>query len=594
MPIQIGVYQALEKIGEGGMGQVYRGLDTMLEREVAIKQLRAELAGRSDVVGRFRTEAIALGKLNHPNIVTLYSFLRQDDAFYMVLEFVRGETLDAMIRRRGALPWQEAVTLTIQALRGLEHAHQMHVIHRDLKPANAILTPGGVLKLMDFGIARILDTARMTRVGHLIGTLEYMAPEQVQGGDGDARSDLYSLGIVLYELLAGRVPFERATDYELIKAQIEAPTPPLKTFGVVVPAAVEKVLARAVSKAPDKRFQSAGEFAGALQAVLDEAATPVRVDGQHSLASRARALPRAAWTLAKANPVVAAAVIMVLIGLGLASRGDKVPVVASSGGTATETRGTDKASPGGPASATGGSTGPAVTADAPGFTMPTGPLLPPATTGPARAPVEKPGASPPVAKAAPPVASKPVVPPPRDTATPPVTENPPAPPARDRNVEGGSEQNTRTVVEPKDRLESKAPPDPRPQPKAPSSEALAPSAGPSRSFAVPFDRVWTVSESALRSLGWDIDKRDRTGGSIVTGSRSLDKDNFGVYEKSLRQRLRLHIRATSTGHTVVTVERIVFKRQRVMWVNTDEPLELDPRAGQKTEHAVLAAIARSL
>ena len=114
-----------------------------------------------------------------------------------------------------------------------------------------------------------------------------------------------------------------------------------------------------------------------------------------------------------------------------------------------------------------------------------------------------------------------------------------------------------------------------------------------RAFQAPVDRVWTVTRSTLKSLGWDIDKRDRTGGYIVTGSRSLDKDNFGVYERSLRQRLRLHIRPTSTGHTVVTVERIVFKRERVMWVNTDEPLELDPRAGQKMEQAVLAAIARS-
>ena len=218
MRTQVGVYKTLEKIGEGGMGEVYRGLDTMLEREVAIKQLRAEFAGRGDIVERFRTEAVTLGKLNHPNVVTLYSFLREDNALYMVLEFVRGETLDAVIRRRGALPWTEAVGLVIQALHGLEHAHVMQVIHRDVKPANVILTPAGVLKLMDFGIARILNTARMTRVGHMIGTLEYMAPEQVRGGAGDARADLYSLAIVLYELLTGHVPFKGATDYELITA----------------------------------------------------------------------------------------------------------------------------------------------------------------------------------------------------------------------------------------------------------------------------------------------------------------------------------------------------------------------------------------
>ena len=333
MPAQVGVYKILEKIGEGGMGDVYRGLDTMLEREVAIKVLRPDLAGRGDIADRFRAEAVTLGRLNHPNIVTVYSCLREGETFYVVLEFVRGETLDAMIRRRGRLPWQEAVGLVIQALRGLEHAHRMHVIHRDLKPANAILTDDGTLKLMDFGIARILNTARMTRVGHLIGTLQYMAPEQVQGTGGDARSDLYSLSVVLYELLAGRVPFEGATDYELIKAQVEASPPPLQAFGVVIPPPLAEVLARALSKSPDRRFQSAGELAHALRAMPDhlEPAVPTaggrgssdpvvgrRAIPLRALSARARTWPHAVRSFATANPIVAGASVMVLIGLGLA------------------------------------------------------------------------------------------------------------------------------------------------------------------------------------------------------------------------------------------------------------------------------------
>ncbi len=372
MRTQVGVYKTLEKIGEGGMGEVYRGLDTMLEREVAIKQLRAEFAGRSDIVERFRTEAVTLGKLNHPNVVTLYSFLREDNALYMVLEFVRGETLDAMIRRRGALPWTEAVGLVIQALRGLEHAHVMQVIHRDVKPANVILTPAGVLKLMDFGIARILNTARMTRVGHMIGTLEYMAPEQVRGGDGDARADLYSLAIVLYELLTGHTPFKGATDYELIKAQVEASAPPLSAFGVVVPPALAKVLARALEKAPEKRFQSAAAFAQALQMVLDEMGATVSPNRQtssigpgvgprpaslvrrireamHSLMQRVRPPLHATLARVKANPMLAAAALMVLIGLGLAlvAISDRGAPGKSSAGAGGKADGSGVAVPGG-------------------------------------------------------------------------------------------------------------------------------------------------------------------------------------------------------------------------------------------------------
>jgi serine/threonine-protein kinase len=357
MSAEVGGYKTIEKIGEGGMGEVYRGLDTMLEREVAIKQLRAEFASRADVAERFRTEAITLAKLSHPNIVTLHTFVRDDSGLYMVLEFVRGETLDAMIRRCGALPWPEAVGFVIQALRGLDHAHGMQVIHRDLKPANAMITPTGVLKLMDFGIARILNTARMTRVGHMIGTLQYMSPEQVKGLEGDARSDLYSLGIVLYELLTGRVPFEGGTDYELIRAQVETPPPPLETFGVVVPAALSEVLRRALDKSPEKRFQTAEAFRQALQTVLDPAGALVRDERTAAIATaepiRRRRDPAAAgsWMPAglrdggrrllrglrplasplpafvKANPVITAAILMVIIGLGLvfAARGAREP-----------------------------------------------------------------------------------------------------------------------------------------------------------------------------------------------------------------------------------------------------------------------------
>src|SRR3954447_10150487 len=156
----LGSYKIVEKIGEGGMGAVYRGIDVMLEREVAIKMLRPELASQPQVVERFRSEAITLAKLNHPNIATLYNFMRQGDSFIMVLEFVRGVSLDTVIQQRGVIPADQAVPIFCQVLDGIQHAHEWGIIHRDIKPANMMLTEKGTLKVLDFGIARILGTAR--------------------------------------------------------------------------------------------------------------------------------------------------------------------------------------------------------------------------------------------------------------------------------------------------------------------------------------------------------------------------------------------------------------------------------------------------
>src|SRR5262250_539121 len=217
----VGSYKVLEKIGEGGMGAVYKGVDLMLEREVAIKALRPELARQPDVVERFRAEAVTLAKLNHPNIATLYSFLRQGDDYFMVMEFVRGETLDSVLQHSVGMQVDRAISLFCQALEGIDHAHKMGIIHRDIKPANMMLTQTGSIKVMDFGIARVLGTARMTRQGNVIGTVEYMSPEQVRGQETDARSDIYSLGILLYEMLTGRVPFYSDSEFDLMKSQID-------------------------------------------------------------------------------------------------------------------------------------------------------------------------------------------------------------------------------------------------------------------------------------------------------------------------------------------------------------------------------------
>ncbi len=259
-----GNYKVEQKLGEGGMGEVFRGVDMMLEREVAIKFLRPELASQAQVVERFRSEAVTLAKLNHPNIATLYSFMRQGDSFVMVLEFVRGVTLDHVIQQRGAIPVDQAIPIFCQMLDGIQEAHNYGIIHRDIKPANMMLTEKGTLKVLDFGIARILGTARMTRQGNIIGTIEYMSPEQVRGFETDARSDIYSLGMLLYEMLTARCPFDIQNEFELMKAQIEQYPVPPRQLNPAIPEVVEQAIWRSIHKDPAQRFQNAAEFRGFL------------------------------------------------------------------------------------------------------------------------------------------------------------------------------------------------------------------------------------------------------------------------------------------------------------------------------------------
>jgi eukaryotic-like serine/threonine-protein kinase len=259
----VGKYRILDRLGRGGMGTVYKSVDETLDREVAIKVLNAEI-GDTEVLKRFRAEAVTLARLNHPGIATLFELYRQDDDLLMVMEFVRGETLHDLSERLGPLAVPQAVHLMLQVLDALAHAHRGGVVHRDLKPANVMVTDTGTVKVMDFGIARVLGTEHFTQGGYMMGTPAYMAPEQVLGGEVDGRADLYAVGVLFYRLLSRQLPFEADTAIAMVQKQVNEPPRPITDFRPDVPVWCTAILDRALAKSAADRFQTADEFRIAL------------------------------------------------------------------------------------------------------------------------------------------------------------------------------------------------------------------------------------------------------------------------------------------------------------------------------------------
>jgi tRNA A-37 threonylcarbamoyl transferase component Bud32 len=262
---KIGSYEIVDKIGDGGMGVVYKARDTQLDRLVAVKALNPELSGNPVLMERFHSEARAQAKLNHPNLATVYAFLEQDGVAYMVMEFVDGETFHGMIVRRGPIPAAEAVPLFRQALAGIGYAHRMGIVHRDIKPSNIMLNRDGIVKVMDFGLAKVAGSHGLTRTGVRLGTAYYMSPEQVLVKPVDARSDIYSLGVTLYEMLAGQVPFDAASEFEILNDHVNTPPPPPSRPYAQIPPGIESAVLKALAKEPEQRFQSAEQFSAALE-----------------------------------------------------------------------------------------------------------------------------------------------------------------------------------------------------------------------------------------------------------------------------------------------------------------------------------------
>ncbi len=260
----IGSYLVVSKLGEGGMGMVYKAHDTTLDRTVALKVLSPHLFRNLEFLQRFRVEAQAQARLNGPNIVTLHSMFEIPGSLVLVMEHVEGHTLDQRLHNEGRLSVATTVWVFEQALLGVERAHRMGIVHRDLKPSNIFITNTHEIKLMDFGVAKILDSKENTQTGSMIGTLMYISPEQITGHDADFRSDIYTLGITLYQAVTGVLPFEKKTDYEYMNAHLhEQPLPPT-ALQPAIPQELEDIILKAMDKNPDKRFQSAHEFRKAL------------------------------------------------------------------------------------------------------------------------------------------------------------------------------------------------------------------------------------------------------------------------------------------------------------------------------------------
>jgi serine/threonine-protein kinase len=248
----------------------------MLDREVAIKVLRPDLVRQAELIERFRQEAIALARLHHPHIATLFGLERHGDNLLMIMEYVRGETLEQIVLRSGRLAWPRAAELCAAVLEALDHAHDKGVVHRDVKPANVMLTHAGVVKVMDFGIARVMGKSRQTRMGNVVGTPMYMSPEQLKGEEVDGRSDLYAVGAVLFELVTGRMAFEADSDYQLMMKQLNEPPPRLGELVSDAPPELDAIVQRAMAKRRDERFADALVFRDSLRALVAARAPAAR------------------------------------------------------------------------------------------------------------------------------------------------------------------------------------------------------------------------------------------------------------------------------------------------------------------------------
>lgn len=341
-------YELEELVGTGGMSSVFRAHDRLLDRKVALKVLHEQYTADDDYVERFRREARAVAALSHPNIVTVIDRGEHEGRQFIVFEYVDGDNLKQLIERRGAAPVTTALELGIQIARGLSFAHQQGLVHRDVKPQNVLLNGNGEAKVTDFGIARSLDVQHgMTQTGTVLGTSDYIAPEQAQGQRVDEHTDVYSLGVVLYELLTKEVPFPGENFVAVAMRHINEPPPPIRDKRPDVSPRLENAIHRAMAKDPADRFQTMAEFCRELDACLAEAhgtqvAPPAKV--KRGRAPRAARPPRRGmspwpWILALAALLAIGIVVAALALRDSGGDGGSASTTTGGGGAAASVKG---------------------------------------------------------------------------------------------------------------------------------------------------------------------------------------------------------------------------------------------------------------
>ncbi|MDO3384726.1 serine/threonine-protein kinase [Gilvimarinus sp. SDUM040013] len=319
---KIGHYEVVAELGRGGMGTVYRGYESSLNRYVAIKVLAPHLADDESLVGRFSREAKSVAALNHPNVVHIYFTGEQDNLPYFVMECIEGETLADRVREKGTLGSKEAAGILMQAAKGLACAHDRGIIHRDVKPSNLMIEPSGTVKITDFGIALARDIGdKLTTTGQFVGTTGYVSPEVFQGRAVDSRSDIFSLGVVLFEMLAGVKPFDDESPMGLMLQVVEKPAPDIQTLNPDVDARLQSILKRMIEKDPDNRYQTCQDLVEDLSHYL--ANEPLM--GEPLASAQARPARQSRRVL----PVL----LLVCLGLGAAAYSFRVPLSELVSGT---------------------------------------------------------------------------------------------------------------------------------------------------------------------------------------------------------------------------------------------------------------------
>ncbi len=263
-------YSIIRTLGEGGMANVYLAYDTILDRNVAVKVLRGDLATDEKFVRRFQREALSASNLYHPNIVQIYDFDSEDGQYYIVMEYVEGKTLKQLLKRRGSLTITEVIDIMSQVTDGMAHAHDSYIIHRDIKPQNIMILDNGMIKITDFGIAMALNSTQLTQTNSVMGSVHYLPPEQAAGKGSTIRSDIYSMGILMYELLTGQVPYKGDNAVEIALKHLKEPLPSIRKILPELPQSIENIILKATAKNPQNRYKDAREMHQDIITALDE------------------------------------------------------------------------------------------------------------------------------------------------------------------------------------------------------------------------------------------------------------------------------------------------------------------------------------